>query len=165
MDYAKARAGAALGARLRRLSERVDSDAARAYAAFGVAFEQRWFGVLNQLSLTGGMTVGELAQALAITHVSVSQTRQSLEAKGLIASSPAADDARRRVLTLTDEGRALVERLAPLWAAFEAASAELDAEARGIAEALDRLEAALTWRSLLDRISSHAGLSAAADAA
>ena len=165
MDYVKSKGGAAIGARLRRLSERVDGDAARAYAAFGVAFEQRWFGVLNQLALNGGMSVGELAQALAITHVSVSQTRQSLEARGLIASSPAIGDARRRVLTLTDEGRALVKRLAPLWAASEAASAELDAEARGVAEAFDRLEAALARRSLLDRIRSHAGLVATADAA
>lgn len=161
MDYVRSKGGATLGARLRRLSERIDVDATRAYGAYGVAFEQRWFGVLNQLSLGGGMSVGELAQRLAITHVSVSQTRQSLEAKGLIASTPAPDDARRRQLTLTREGRALVDRLAPLWAAFEAASAELDAEAQGIADALDRLETALARRPLFDRIMAHSGLAPA----
>ncbi|NMO21460.1 MarR family transcriptional regulator [Pyxidicoccus fallax] len=100
MDYVRTKAGAALGARLRRLSERIDNDAARAYAAQGVEFEQLWFGVLNQLALNGPMIVGALAEALGITHVSVSQTRVSLERAGLIRQEPDASDARRRLLSL-----------------------------------------------------------------
>ncbi|WP_224372366.1 MarR family winged helix-turn-helix transcriptional regulator [Hyalangium versicolor] len=154
MDYVRAKAGAAIGARLRRLSERIDSDAARAYAAQGVEFEQRWFGVLNQLALNGPMSVGALAEALGITHVSVSQTRVSLERAGLIRQEPDASDARRRLLSLNPQGKALAARLEPLWAAFEQASLSLDAEVGGLIESLDRLEAALERQSLFDRISA-----------
>lgn len=152
MDYVKEKAGAAIGARLRRLSERIDGDAARTYAAQGVAFEQRWFGVLNQLALNGPMSVGDLAQALRITHVSVSQARLSLEKAGLIRQEPDAADARRRLLSLSEAGRDLVTRLESHWAALEQASMELDRETGGLADMLDRLEAALDRRSLFDRV-------------
>ena len=151
-DYSRGMGGQALGARLRRLSERIDGDGTRVYAARGVGFEQRWFGVLNQLILKGSSSVGELAATMRITHVSVSQSCRSLEKAGIIASVSDPDDARRRVLTLTSEGHALVAELAPLWAAFNAAAADLNAEAGDAVAALDRLDDALARRSMFDRI-------------
>ena len=152
MDYSRSVGGAAIGARLRRLSEGIDQDAARIYASLGMSFEQRWFGVLNQLALNGPASVGELAAALRITHVSVSQTRQSLEAAGIVASGPDPADARRRRLALTEAGRELVQRLTPLWSALDAAAAELNAEAGDLVTGLDRLDDALARRSLFDRV-------------
>jgi len=151
-DYTRRVGGEAIAARLRRLSEALDGDTARVYAALGIDFEQRWFGVLNQIALSGPMTVGELAAVLRITHVSVSQTRRSLETAGILVSQADPKDARRKPLALTPKGRELVERLAPLWAAFAAASRDLDAEAGDAAALFDRLEDALARRSLFDRI-------------
>lgn len=152
MDYTRGAGGAAIGARLRRVSEWIDGDATRVYGALGIDFEQRWFGVLNQLARHGPASVGELALALRITHVSVSQTRQSLERAGIVASEADPADARRRRLSLTEDGARLVERLTPLWRAFEEAAQELNAEAGDVAAALDRLDDALTRKSLFDRI-------------
>ena len=152
-DYSRSMGGQALGARLRRLSERIDGDGTRIYAARGVIFEQRWFGVLNQMVLQGPTTVGEIAATMRITHVSVSQACRSLEKAGIIASTPDPVDARRRILSLTAEGTGLVERMWPLWQAFNAAAAELDAEAGDVVAALDRLDDALARKSLFDRIS------------
>ena len=87
-DFPRSQGGAAIGARLRRLSETLDYDAARVYGALGIRFEQRWFGVLNQIDRHGPMSVGDLATQLRITHVSVSQTRQSLERAGIIVAEP-----------------------------------------------------------------------------
>lgn len=151
-DFSRDHGGAAIGALLRRLSERIDGEVARVYAALGVDFEQRWFGVLNQLVQNGPMSVGELAAALRITHVSVSQTRQSLEKANLIETNADPADARRRRLSLTPAGSALAQRLAPLWQAFDEAALELDAEAGGVAAILGRLDDALERRSLFDRI-------------
>ena len=151
-DYSRGRGGEAIGARLRRLSERIDGDGARVYAARGVVFEQRWFGVLNQMILNGPTTVGQLAAALRITHVSVSQSCRSLEAAGIIGSTADPTDARRRTLSLTPAGDALIERLRPLWDAFNAAAIELNAESGDVAAALDRLDDALARKSLFDRI-------------
>ena len=151
-DYTTQAGGAALGGRLRRLSSAIDADAARVYAAVGVDFEQRWFGVLNQLALNGAMTVSELGVALHITHVSVSQTRDSLARAGFVQSAPHESDARKRSLTLTRKGTALVAKLRPLWDAFDDAARQLDTEAGDVAAALDRLDAALDKRSMYDRI-------------
>lgn len=155
-DYTRAAGGAAIGARLRRLSAAFDGDVARVYAALDIAFEQRWYGVLNQIALRGPLTVGELAATLRITHVSVSQTRQSLEKAGLVVTRSDDEDARRKRLVLTPAGQALVDRLTPLWRAFADAALALDAEAEGLAVALDRMDDALARRSLFDRIMDRA---------
>ncbi len=154
MDYVRSVGGAAIGARLRRLSERIDGDATRVYAALGIEFEQRWFGVLNQLALNGPATVTELASVLRITHVSVSQTRRSLEKARLIESNADATDARRRLLSLTTAGRNLIGQLQPLWQSCEEAALELTSEAGELMACLDRLDDALERRSLFDRMMS-----------
>jgi DNA-binding MarR family transcriptional regulator len=157
-DYSRAAGGAALGARLRRLSERLDRDATRIYAQQGIRFEQRWFGVLNQLVVHGSMSIGRLAQALNITHVSVSQTSRSLAAAGIVSSVTAPADARRRSLRLTAKGAALVARLVPLWSAFDAAAREVNAEAGDVVRMLDRLDDALARKSMFARIAERTGL-------
>jgi DNA-binding MarR family transcriptional regulator len=152
MDYPKKRGGAALGARLRRLSEAIDRDATRAHSAFGVRFEQRWFGVLNQLGLNGPMTVSELAAKLRITRASVSQARLSLVKARIVAMEAHPLDARQRHLVLTAAGSRLIRRLKPLWRAMEDAAQEVNAEAGNAVAALDRLDEALARQSLFDRI-------------
>jgi DNA-binding MarR family transcriptional regulator len=150
-DYITGSGGAAIGARLRRLSERIDRDAGRFYAELDARFEQRWFGVLNLLSLYGPKPVGELAAALGVSHVAVSQVRQALVAEGLVAEDRDPNDGRSRVLRLTDQGLALTRRLAPAWKALSAAAVALNAEAQDALAALERLEAALDRSSILER--------------
>ena len=151
-DYNRDAGGAALAARLRRLSERIDRDGTRLYAAQNIRFEQRWYGLLNQLVLNGPMSIGDIARTLRITHVSISQASRSLEAAGIIASAASTQDARRRVLSLTPKGQALVAQLSPLWLAFNSVAEELNAEAGDLVKLLDRLDDALAQRSLFDRV-------------
>ncbi len=148
---------AAIGKRLRRLSHQIDQDAARLYQANGFQFEQRWFGVLNQLVVKGSMSVKDLSAALGITHASVSETRKSLQAAGYIQSSRDKNDARSRLLSLTNAGLKFIDRIAPIWLALESASIEINKEADNVVLALDRLDEALTKMSLFDRASSKLG--------
>ncbi|SNS60206.1 MarR family winged helix-turn-helix transcriptional regulator [Sphingopyxis indica] len=150
-DFSRLAGAAALGARLRRLSERLDRDSARVYAACGIKFEQRRFGILNQIALNGPMTVGEIAATLQVTHVSVSQARRSLETEALVESLSYAQDARRRPIALTSRGRSLVAKLAPVWEALDECARALNAEAGNLVPLLDRLDDALEARSLFDR--------------
>jgi DNA-binding MarR family transcriptional regulator len=151
-DYSRAVGGAAIGARLRRLSESLDGDSTRVYAALGIPFEQRWFGVLNQLAIKDSASVGELAATLKITHVSVSQTRQSLEKAGIVMSQPDPEDARKKIVMLTTEGKRLIVKLRPIWAAFDEAALELNTEAGNVVVSLNRLDDALERQSIFDRI-------------
>ncbi|WP_420139197.1 MarR family winged helix-turn-helix transcriptional regulator [Sphingomonas sp.] len=151
-DYSRTFGGEALGARLRRLSERIDRDGTRIYAEHGIRFEQRWYGVLRQLVANGPMSVGQIATALHISHASVSEARRSLEKAGIIANRPAPEDGRRRMLALTEQGHALWDRLAPLWEDFNLVAKELNEEAQDVVRLLDRLDDALARRSMYDRI-------------
>ncbi|MGH6965825.1 MAG: MarR family winged helix-turn-helix transcriptional regulator [Phenylobacterium sp.] len=151
-DYPRTQGGAAIGARLRRLSERIDREADQVYRQLGIEFEQRWFGLLNVLAMSGPLSVGEIAETLGITHAAVSQTRASLQARGLVAADADPTDARRRALRLTADGEALVARLRPTWEALNEVARELNREAGDAVETLGRLEAALDRRGLLDRL-------------
>jgi len=143
---------------LRRLSERFDRDATRLYAAQNIRFEQRWYGLLNQLVLNGPMSIGDIARALRITHVSVSQASRSLETAGIIISTASTKDARRRELNLTPKGDALVAQLSPLWMALNNVGEELNTEASDVVRALDQLEDALARMSLFDRVADKIGI-------
>ena len=156
-DFTRNQGAAAIGARLRRLSERIDRQASRLYADAGVVFEQRWFGVLNLLALYGPLSVGEMAASLGVSHVSVSQTRDSLQRAGLVASEPDPRDARSRKLRLSPEGAALTVTLKPLWTALSEVSAELDREAGGVVALLDRLDQALDREALGERVRRRLG--------
>lgn len=144
--------GAAIGARLRRLSERIDREANAVYAARGIAFEQRWYGTLSLLDAGGPLSVTEIARVLKITHVAVSQVRRSLVAAGLIDVEADPVDGRRRVLHLTKAGEAFVARLWPIWDALNRAGADLNQEAEDPSAALDRLERALDRMSIAERV-------------
>jgi len=150
-DATRGHGAAAIGGRLRRLSERIDQDCARIYAERGIRFEQRWLGVLSQLAWEGPQSVGRLAVSLGISHASVSQTRKSLEKAGLIVSRTDATDARSQTLRLSAEGKRLFARLSRILDSLKAVSVDLNDEAGQALEALDRLDQALNRRSLYER--------------
>jgi MarR family transcriptional regulator, organic hydroperoxide resistance regulator len=152
VDYTRKYGPAAIGARLRRLSESIDEDAGRIYADLGIDFQQRWVGILEQLDGRGAQSVGDLAASLGIRHSSVSQTRRSLEEAALVESDVDPEDARSRLLRLSVSGKQLVRRLKPLWRILNTASLELDHEAGRVIAALDRLDSALERMPLYDRV-------------
>lgn len=150
-DYLRSLGAEAIGARLRRLSERIDRDAGRAYSALGIRFEQRWFGVLNQLRLHETRSVSDIARTLRISHVSVSQARKSLELAGLIISLPSKNDARRKEIKLTDAGRCLIEKASPIWVAQNTVAFALAHEVEYLMDTLNQLDDALDRSSFYDR--------------
>jgi DNA-binding MarR family transcriptional regulator len=150
-DATRRHGAAAIGGRLRRLSERIDEDCARIYSESGLKFEQRWLGLLSQLAWEGPQSVGTLAASLGISHASVSQTRKSLEKAGLIAAKADARDGRSALLRLTPAGKRLFARMSPLLAMLKEVSVELNDEAGHALAALERLDHALNRSSLYER--------------
>jgi len=143
--------GAVIGAHLRSLSDRIDRDANQVYVQLGIAFEQRWMGMLDLLDRSGPMSVKDIATDLRISHPSVSQTRASLLAAGLVAEREDPKDGRRRTLRLSAGGQALVEKLRPVWSALEETGRTLNREAGDVVAALARLEDALDRASIAAR--------------
>jgi MarR family transcriptional regulator, organic hydroperoxide resistance regulator len=154
-DLISAYGSAAVGLRLRRLSERIDREARAVYKHAGIDFEQRWVGVLVLLIERRAVTVGELAEALGITQPSVSQTLRSLQAAKLVAARTDPRDPRRRIQSLTEAGLQLVERARPVWEALMEAARDLDRKGIDIVTPLARIEQELDKKSLYERALGH----------
>jgi DNA-binding MarR family transcriptional regulator len=72
---------------------------------------RRALEVLQHLSASGPLTVGEQAEHLGLRRNSVSELLQRLEAKGLVARIRDERDERRVLVWLTDAGRDVVSRI------------------------------------------------------
>jgi homoprotocatechuate degradation regulator HpaR len=74
---------------------------------------QQW-RVIRALVEEEGLDASELAQRCFLLLPSLSRILQNLERRGLIERRPDAGDARRSLISLTAQGRALFDRLAPV---------------------------------------------------
>ena len=155
VDYLRSLGSAGIGGRLRRIVEQIDRDAKAVYEHVGLKFEQRWMGIVGLLAERGEMTVGELADALAITQPSVSQSLRSLQAAKLVAERQDPRDARRRIQRLTTIGRAFVKKVRPVWDALMESARDLDREGIDLTTPLDQVEEALRRKSLYERALGH----------
>jgi MarR family transcriptional regulator, organic hydroperoxide resistance regulator len=150
-DYIRSHGNAGVGARLRRLSERIDRESNAVYAHLGLHFEQRWMGVLMLLDERGEMTVGELAEALRITQPSVSQTLRSLQAARIVSDKADPRDSRRRIQRLSPKGLRFIEQVRPVWVALMQTARDLDREGIDLLTPIDRIEKILDQKSVLER--------------
>ncbi len=73
------------------------------------------FSTLVAIGAGGGASIGLLAGKLGMDPTTMSRGLRPLERRGLIRLEPDPDDARGRLVHLTDEGGAVLERATPLW--------------------------------------------------
>jgi DNA-binding MarR family transcriptional regulator len=71
------------------------------------------FSVLVKLSELGPTSQNQLGRLVALDSATMAGVIKRLRAAGLVDSSQSVDDARLRLLALTDDGREMVERLVP----------------------------------------------------
>lgn len=154
--------GLLLGSRLKRLSETLYAGVDRVYAAQGVALSSRCFPVLFLLRDNGPLGITELAARMGQSHPALSQLSRRLLAEKLVAEKADPADERRRLLALAPKGRALMEKLEPVWQDIVAAVEELGAET-GLMKAVGQLEAALGERGFAERIEARGRLRAGAE--
>ncbi len=106
--------------RLAVLAEQVSLALAAVYTDRFDLTRQEW-RILALLGTRAAIAATELGRAATLDKMQVSRAIRGLEARGLIRRSEAADDRRRKIVTLTAAGRALYRRIAPLAARRAAA--------------------------------------------
>lgn len=151
--------GLLLGSRLKRLSELTYAGVDTVYREQGVDLPSRAFPLLLLLRDNGPMSITELAVQLGQSHPAVSQVSRLLLEHGVAAEQPDPADERRRMLSLTEAGRALMLSMKPIWTDIAAAVDELVA-ASGIEflAGLTRLEVALNTTGFAERIRTRQAL-------
>jgi DNA-binding MarR family transcriptional regulator len=117
-----------LGTQLRHLIELLDTAVGQGYLDAGLQYRPRYTPLMRALRESDGLAIGQLAELAGITQPAATQTVNLMQKDGLVVAAPAKDDARKKVIRLSPEGRALLPKLEKCWAATNAASAQLDAE-------------------------------------
>jgi DNA-binding MarR family transcriptional regulator len=140
-----------LGSRLRKVSEAMFEGVDAIYREQGVTLSSRCFAVLFLLRDHGRLGISDIAARLGQTHPAVSQTSRKLLAEGVVREWPDPSDQRRRLLGLSRSGAALMKRLAPTFAAIDAAVGALEAR-HPLSAMLTALDGALAERGFAERI-------------
>lgn len=131
----------ALGSRLREVSDRLFAQGDQVYAQAGLDVSARWFPVLALLAERGPQPITRIAHLTGLSHPYVIAITRRMASAGYLDDARDPKDERRRLVHLTADGLALLERLRPLWdglrdvvaAAFSRMQVDLN-------EALDRFE-------------------------
>jgi DNA-binding MarR family transcriptional regulator len=145
-DIVKALGYLALGTRLKRLGERLQSQTQGLLAEAAVDLPASYFPFLAALDRLGPLNVGELAEAIGITQPGVTRVVGKLQGEGLVRSGQQDVDRRVRTVALSRSGQQLVAQAKrATWPVIEAAVAEACSGAPGsLLAQLAALEEALT---------------------
>ncbi|MFC4114073.1 MarR family winged helix-turn-helix transcriptional regulator [Nonomuraea zeae] len=138
---------------LRLLQASMDADIARLYSKKRIkGLKPSFVMELLRLHACGPMTITELAESVNRTHSALSQKVAAMREAGWV-QTVEGDDARSKKVTLTDNARRIVGRLAAEWRATEAAVAEIEAEIPyPLSRVVTDIEQALARKSFHDRI-------------
>jgi DNA-binding MarR family transcriptional regulator len=129
-----------LGTRFKRLGERLQADTQKIMDGRGPSLQASQYPFLAALDRLGPLTVGELADAIGITQPGATRTVGQLVELGMLESATAPDDQRRRIVSLTEEGKRLVAiAKRDVWPRIREAVADLCASLDG--PLLDQLAA------------------------
>lgn len=111
-----------LGTRLKRLGERLQSQTQRILDAHELPIQTAQFPFLAAVDRLGPLTVGELAEAVGMTQPGATRALAQLAEEGFVEITSASDDQRRKRVTLTRQGKRLVEiGKRDVWPVIEAA--------------------------------------------
>ncbi|UFH56111.1 bifunctional helix-turn-helix transcriptional regulator/GNAT family N-acetyltransferase [Spirosoma sp. KNUC1025] len=153
MDFMADMAELALASRLRRLSDYYWQNVTATYRKSGLDFDVRWATVFVLIARQGPVAVMEIAERLGITHPAVIQVTNELEKHKLIVSTKSERDGRKRFLTLSEDGRAMLPKLQPLWDAFITVNHEmLASQQHNLLTSLQEMENQLAERGFFDRV-------------
>src|SRR5471030_3324113 len=142
-----------LASRMRKLSEQMYNGVDQSYKAAGIDFPSRCSSLLLLLRDNGPTPITTLAAQIGQTHPAVIQLSRKLLEAGVVSEQSDPADTRRRLLALSDHGRALMDNMAPLWDDILAAvDVALDGHTDALMATLGRLETRLQETPFADII-------------
>lgn len=143
----------ALGSRIRYVADKITTDAAAIYDAYGIKMNPKWFPVFFTLSQTSETTVTVIASQIGHSHVSVSKIIKEMGKAGLLIEKSDARDRRRTLIALSKLGHQIAKSIERQYQDVTAAIEELSSEAtHDLWAALEEWDYLLSQKSLLKRV-------------
>ncbi|MFQ3192571.1 MAG: DNA-binding MarR family transcriptional regulator/ribosomal protein S18 acetylase RimI-like enzyme [Paraglaciecola sp.] len=155
-DFLNELAELALGSRIKRMSERMLGSASDIYQEFGLNINPKWFTLMALLYVKDNkkqvLTIVEASNLLGLSQPALSQFSQQLQNQKLIKIIKDPSDSRKRILSLTPQGRKQVKEMKPIWNAVQQAAIDLCTEHNNdFYRSLLLLEKSFSSESLLSR--------------
>jgi DNA-binding MarR family transcriptional regulator len=141
----------AIATRMQRLSEQMRKDGLLIYKAHGIDFEPKWFPVIYTLYFRPMLSVVELANEIGYSHPSTITLLKDLEKLKLIKSGKDKADERKRLVQLTEKGKALIEQMKPVWQIMIAAATQLTDTQNNLMKAIAEVEQQMEIQSFYQR--------------
>lgn len=141
----------AISTRLQRLSDQLRKDGLQIYKSNGIDFEPKWFPVIYTLHLKPVLSVVEIAVEIGYSHPSTISLLKELEKQKLIRSKKDKADERKRLILLTEKGKALVNDMQPVWHKMVIALTELTNTKNNLMKAIEEVELQMKSFSFLER--------------
>lgn len=141
----------AISTRLQRLSDQLRKDGQKIYELYGVASEPKWFPVIYTLYQKPVLSVVEIANEIGYTHPSTISLLKELEKQKLIRSKRDKTDERKRLLTLTEKGKMLIEQMKPVWDTMIKSLVTLTNTSNNIMKAIEEVEEEMEKQSFYQR--------------
>lgn len=153
-DVVRALGFLCLGTRLKRIGEKLQADTQEVIDSFDAGIASSQFPFLAALDRLGPLAVGELAEAIGVTQPGVTKATAQLVGLGFVRVDPSPEDQRRKIVTLTAKGQALVETAKrELWPLIDRAVAGLCGGLDGpLLDQLVRIEDGLAAAPLARRV-------------
>ena len=148
-----------LGSRLKRLAERLQAGAGKAFRDAGHPVQPSQMALLAALDSHGPQTVSVMVEALGVSQPSVTRNLSGLVTLGLVELRATPGDRRQKTAALTAAGKALLADVkARIWPPLEAAVAAMCAPLSGpLLGQITAIEAALAAQPLDARVRAAAG--------
>ena len=142
------------GSRFRRIYEKMQISGDKVYKEAGLDFKSSWFPVYYVLSKSEKpLTVMEITDQIAFTHITVKNIVNELETGNLIIVVPNPTDKRSKCISLSEKGKLLLKQLEPIWLSFSIAIKNiLSAGHPDILHILERIDNEINRSPLNERV-------------
>jgi DNA-binding MarR family transcriptional regulator/N-acetylglutamate synthase-like GNAT family acetyltransferase len=143
----------ALATRIKLLAEKMLQDGSEIYRSLNIDFEPRFFAVFYLLKDYPSLSVTEIANHIGISQPAVTQILNSMIKKNLVKMIKDKVDTRKKIITISKKGEAMLPQLLPLWKDFEEGVGEIFTKSDiNILEILDKIESAIDEKSIFERV-------------
>jgi DNA-binding MarR family transcriptional regulator/GNAT superfamily N-acetyltransferase len=139
--------------RIKRLGQNLTNDISFVYKKMNIDFEPKWFSICQYLNSSGSAPINEISSALGMSHPAIVQLVNELEDKKLVETIRDEADKRKRMVSLSGNGREIFNSVMPLHNDIEETIKDLGkAAGYDIVHFIDSLEQTFKTESLYKQI-------------
>jgi DNA-binding MarR family transcriptional regulator/GNAT superfamily N-acetyltransferase len=111
--------------RIKKLGEILNKDISQIYKSLNLKFEPKWFSICRYLIDKGSAPINEIATALELTHPAIIQLVNEMAENNILQTLRNNDDKRKRMVSLTKNGKEIFASISPLFDDIEESIIEL----------------------------------------